>query len=200
MTVETPQKIVETPSEISKEIKAKKPRRGTNTKAKSSSGRVKRGRPKKNKTPLTERDPHKMLVSEILQLVSSAKTKKEKVEILQKLKCPALIKVLVINYNPNIVCRLPEGEVPYKPNDVPAGTSAHTSLHLESRNLHFYFKGGRDDIPQLKLETLFIQTLESLHKDEANLLIYAKDKRLQELYRITEAVIKEAYPEFLSNI
>lgn len=176
------------------------PKRGLNNKSKAASGRVRRGRPKKDKVAIKDLDWSKMLVSEILQLVSSAKTKEEKIELLIKLKCPALMKILVINYNPQIISLLPEGEVPYKPNEVPVGTGAHTSLHTEARRLHYFFKGGYDELSQIKREQIFIEMLEGLHKDDAQLLVYAKDKKLQELFRITENVIKEAYPEFLSKV
>lgn len=175
----------------------KTPVRGTNTKAKSSSGRVSRGRPKKdpNKTEVKDLPWDKMLVSEMLQQVSSAKTKAQKVKLLQKWKCPALTKILVINYNPEIISLLPEGDVPYTPNEAIAGTE-HLSLHIEQRKLHYYFKGGYPSLSQLKREQLFIMLLEGLHKDDATLLVHVKDKKLQELYRITAAVVKEAYPEF----
>ena len=175
----------------------KTPTRGTNTKAKTSSGRVSRGRPKKDveKTPVKDLPWDKMLISEMLQQVSSAKTKAQKVELLKKWKCPALTKILVINYNPNIVSELPEGDVPYTPNEAIAGTE-HLSLHIEQRKLHYFFKGGYPGLKQLKREQMFIRLLEGLHADDANLLVHVKDKKLQELYRITAPVVIEAYPEF----
>ena len=43
-------------------------------------------------------------------------------------------------------------------------------------------------------ETLFIQVLEGLHKDEANLLCVIKDKKLHNSYKgLTPSVVKDAF-------
>jgi hypothetical protein len=42
---------------------------------------------------------------------------------------------------------------------------------------------------------LFIELLESLHPDEAEIICLVKDKNLGKKYRITHNVIKEAYPD-----
>ena len=42
---------------------------------------------------------------------------------------------------------------------------------------------------------MFIQMLEGLHPDEANIIILAKDKRLSDEYVITYDQVKEAYPD-----
>ena len=44
----------------------------------------------------------KTLISEVLQRVSNAKTKKDKVDLLQKYKTQALTKVLLCNFAKNI--------------------------------------------------------------------------------------------------
>ena len=47
----------------------------------------------------------------------------------------------------------------------------------------------------LKKESMFIQLLEGLHESEAEVVVLAKDKNLQKKYRITSAVVKEAFPQ-----
>ena len=49
----------------------------------------------------------------------------------------------------------------------------------------------------MKREQMFVQLLESLHADEANLLMLVKDKELQKKYRITRQVVEEAYPDIV---
>jgi len=173
-----------------------KPKLGLNDKPKSGSGRVRRGRPKKRKPKLESLHWSKLLPSEILQMVSSAKTKAEKVKILKHLRCNAIEVILNMNYNPNLVCLLPEGEPPFKRNESPVNSGGHTTLHQEQRKLYMFFKGGKDDLTKAKRESLFIRILENLHGDDADLLIAAKDKKLQEKFRITQSVVLEAYPEF----
>ena len=47
----------------------------------------------------------------------------------------------------------------------------------------------------MKRESLFVQLLESLHADEAELVCLVKDKELQSKYRISRSVVEQAYPE-----
>jgi len=137
----------------------------------------------------------RLLISEILRKVSNAKTKKEKVDLLKKHNTPALRQLMVINFDESIISELPEGDVPYTPNDAPVGTD-HTRLEQEYRGLYRFFKGGDPRIKSLKRETMFVQLLEGLSSEEAELLVLCKDGRLNEKYkRITKAVVSEAFPQ-----
>ena len=137
----------------------------------------------------------RLLISEILRKVSNAKTKKEKVDLLRKHNSTALRQLMVINFDESIISELPEGDVPYTPNDAPVGTD-HTRLEQEYRGLYRFFKGGDPRIKALKRETLFVQLLEGLSSEEAELLVLCKDGRLNEKYkRITKAVVSEAFPQ-----
>ncbi len=124
--------------------------------------------------------PKDALLTEILQKVSSAKTKKGS--------------LLIINFDDSLEFLLPEGEVPYTPNDAPAGTE-HTRLTQEYRGLYRFFKGGDASIKGMRREQLFVQLLEGLHADEANLLVSACNNDIQSKYRITKAVVAEAFPQ-----
>ena len=137
--------------------------------------------------------PNDALLSEILQKVSSAKTKKEKVDLLQEYNNNGLRAVLIINFDESLKFLLPEGEVPFDANDAPAGTD-HTRLDHEYRGLYRFFKGGDSSIKGMKREQLFVQLLEGLHQDEANLLVSACNKDIQAKYRITKQVVSEAFP------
>lgn len=137
--------------------------------------------------------PSDALVTEILQKVSSAKTKKEKVDLLQEYNNNGLRAVLIINFDESLKFLLPEGDVPFTANDAPAGTD-HTRLDHEYRGLYRYFKGGDSSIKSMKREQLFVQLLEGLYKDEAEMLVLACNKDLQSKYRVTKAVVSEAFP------
>ena len=136
----------------------------------------------------------RLLLSEILRKVSNAKTKAEKIALLQKHNTNALRQVLIINFDDSVISMLPEGDVPYTPNDAPIGTD-HTRLESEYKGLYRFVKGGQDKLPSLKRETMFVQLLEGLSAEEAELLCLVKDGRLTEKYkRITKAVVSEAFP------
>ena len=137
----------------------------------------------------------RLLISEILRKVSNAKTKKEKVDLLRKHNSNALRQLLIINFDESIESVMPEGDVPYTPNDAPIGTD-HSRLEQEYRGLYRFFKGGDNRINSLKRETMFVQLLEGLHQDEAELVVLAKDGNMNNKYkRITKAMVSEAFPQ-----
>ena len=134
-----------------------------------------------------------LLFSEILDLVHKAKTKNKKVEILKKYNSDALRMVIKSSFDPNIVWVMPKGNVPYTPNDAPAGTE-HTRLATEAKKLYRFIRGGDNITPQFKKEQMFLQMCEGLHKSEAELLVNAKDKKLHQVYKgLSTNVVKEAF-------
>ncbi len=135
----------------------------------------------------------KLLINEVLQKVSNAKTKPQKVKILQQHNTPALRSILIANFDESIVSMLPVGEVPYTPNDAPEGTE-HTVLEKEYRKLYLFFKGGSSTLKQSRREELFIQMLEGLTEGEAEVLALIKDKKLGKRWKVTKACVQEAFP------
>ena len=134
-----------------------------------------------------------LLYSEILDKVHKAKTKDQKVLILKQNNSEGLRMVLKSSFDPKIKWSIPEGEVPYRANDVPAGTE-HTVLAMESKKLWHFIKGADRQTPQHKKEQMFIQMWEGLHDSEAKLLIAAKDKRIHQVYKgLSTNVVKEAF-------
>jgi hypothetical protein len=137
----------------------------------------------------------RLMISEVLQKAHNAKTKQEKIAILRDNNTQTLRSLFIINFDDTIVPRVPLGEdIPYTPNDAPKGTE-HTLLEKEGSKLYYFFKGGANDLPQLKIESMFIAMLEGLHSEEAEVLIKSINKSLHKKYRITHAVVKEAFPQ-----
>ena len=133
------------------------------------------------------------LFSEILNKVAKLKTKKQKVEFLRQHNTDALRMVLKSSFDPKIVWQLPEGPVPFSPNEAPEGTE-HTVLAMEARKLHNFIQGGNNALTQNKREMMFVQMLEGLHQTEAYMLVDAKDKILHKTYKgLSSAVVKEAF-------
>ena len=138
-------------------------------------------------------DTYTPLFSEILTKVAKLKTKKDKVEYLQKYNTDALRMVIKASFDPKIEWALPEGDVPYRANEAPEGTE-HTVLSQEARTLFNFIKGGNGQLTQNKRETRFVQMLEGLHADEAKLIVAAKDKKLHQVYKgLSANVVKEAF-------
>ncbi len=148
-------------------------------------------------TKSIENSNARLLISEVLRKISNAKTKKEKVDLFQKHNSVALRQLMIINFDETVVSEIPEGDVPYTPNDAPVGTD-HTRLESEYKGLYRFFKGGDNRLKSLKRETMFIQLLEGLSAEEAELLCLVKDGKLTEKYkRITKAVVSEAFPSIV---
>jgi hypothetical protein len=139
--------------------------------------------------------PPDQLLSEIIQKVSNCKTRDEKIEILRHYDSPALRSILIWNFDQRVQSALPEGEVPYTPNDAPIGTE-HTRLVQEWRKFNYFVKGVTNT-PQAKRETMFIQMLESLQEVEAELICLVKDKQLHKRYKVTKVVVQEAFPDIV---
>ena len=135
----------------------------------------------------------KLLLNEVLQKISNAKTKAQKIKLLQEFNTPALRQVLIANFDDSIISMLPEGEVPYEKNEAPEETE-HTKLVHEYRKLYLFFTGGAN-ISQTRRETLFIQLLEGLHHGEAEVLCLMKDKQIGKRWKITKQCVEEAFPE-----
>ena len=137
----------------------------------------------------------RLLMHEVLQKVSNAKTKKEKINLLQEYNTNALRMLLIINFDDSVVSMLPPGNVPYTPNGAPEGTE-HTILEKEARLLHHFFKGG-SNVSQVKRENMFVQMLEGLNAGEAEALVKAKDKQIGKRWKITKATVSEAFPSIV---
>ena len=138
-------------------------------------------------------DNYTPLFSEILDKVSKLKTKQEKVAFLRQYNTDALRMVIKASFDPEIEWLLPEGTVPYIPNDAPEGTE-HNVLSFEARKLYHFIKGGNPSLTQNKRETMFVQMLEGLSENEATLLVAAKDKKLHQLYKgLSKNVVMEAF-------
>ena len=131
--------------------------------------------------------------AEVLKKVNNAKTKDKKIEVLKKHDNDSLRMVIKSSFDPKIKWVLPEGDVPYKPNEAPEGTE-HTLLVQEAKKLWHFIDGADNTTPRMRKETMFIQMLEGLHKDEAEVLIVAKDKKLHQKYKgLSDNVVKTAF-------
>ena len=138
--------------------------------------------------------PPNPFLHEILELASKQRAKAKKVEILQQYENDALKTIFIWNFDETVISVLPVGEVPFNKNEVPVGTD-HTSFRREYKHLYNFVKGGNDGLSGLRRETMFIQMLEGLHPEEAEILCLCKDKRLQDKYKITYDVVKQAFPD-----
>ena len=132
-------------------------------------------------------------VHEIFTKINNAKDKPQKIAVLKQFDNQAMRQLLKAAFDPKIKFDLPEGNQPYIKNEAPAGTE-HTSLASEARKLYHFVVGGNNQITKLKKETMFIQMLEGLHGDDAEVLMAIKNKTLNNVYKgLTANLVKETF-------
>lgn len=130
-------------------------------------------------------------IFEILEQADQAPDLQDKVDILRRNQSQPLKDVLQAAFDDRIQFLLPEGKVPYKPNQ---GIGQEGNLYRESRRLYLFVKGGHPHLKQTQRENLFIQMLENLHPKDFELLTRIKDKKLP-YPSITFEVFQAAFPE-----
>ena len=139
---------------------------------------------------------------EILTKVNNAKDKPKKIEVLKKYDTNELRMFLKGAFDEKLEWLLPEGKPPYTPNDAPVGTE-HTWLKQEVKRMFHFLKGGNPQLSQMKRDNMFIQMLEGLSAEEAELLVWAKDGELNKHYKgLTANLVKEAFgwnDDFMRN-
>ena len=116
-----------------------------------------------------------VLISEVLTKVNNAKDKPKKIQVLKDYDNLPLRQVLKGAFDPKIEWDLPAGDPPYIANEAPIGTE-HGLLRNEAKRLWYFVKGANNELTKTQKETMFIQMLEGLHKDEAKVLLGMKSK------------------------
>lgn len=133
-----------------------------------------------------------LYVHEVLNKVSSQTKKADKIRVLKENDSYELRTLLQGTYNKDIEFLLPEGEPPYTPN---LPESIPSSLRKQIRKVTYFVAPRAKEISSLKRETIFIQLLESIHPEDAKLVLQMKDKK--PFKGISSAVVKEAFPSIL---
>ena len=136
-------------------------------------------------------------ILETFEMVSKAKTREEKRQILKDRENFATQALLQLNYHPNVKWFLPAGAPPYTPGQV-ADTTPN-SLHFEVKKLDYYIDPSPHKIPMIRRESMFVQLLERLDPKDAKLLLAVKDKKLS--YKgLSYKLVKDTWPDLLPDI
>jgi hypothetical protein len=141
-------------------------------------------------------DISRMTLPELLKHVSElpAKDRSSALKTIAKLK-PDLQKVLQLTYHKNLVFDLPEGDPPYKPLDVPDNWG-YNRMPKELRKVGYFIRGVQNNLTRFQKEKMFIDVLESVSPEEAQLFLMIKNKKIT--YKgITRKLVEESLPELL---
>lgn len=135
------------------------------------------------------------LISDVLKETAKLKTKVDKIAYLRKMNSAPLRDILRINFDDDIISMLPPGAPPYKKDDMPDGMNYGT-LQNQYRKFKYFFKGKYTDMNPIKRESMFLEILESIHPDDAQVFIDAKDKNLK--YKgLTKKLVMDAFPNLI---
>ena len=133
------------------------------------------------------------LYSEIFEDFEKATTKEERIGVLRKNFHPRFAEFLQMAFHPNIIfdVRIPN----YRPAQEPAGLN-FAYIDTEISKLYRFIKDHPKrpaGMTTQKQTSILLVILESLHKDEAELLIKLIQKNLG-VKHLTAKLVKEAYP------
>ena len=135
----------------------------------------------------------KLGISEILKKASTITDDAERVGYLRQNQSTTLHMIFRGAFDPGIKWVLPEGNPPYKPNDL---VDQHHRLFTEARKLYLFVEGGSPNLKQLRRETLFVELLETVDPEDAKLLLAIKDKTLP-YPGVTVDIVNQAFPGLL---
>jgi hypothetical protein len=132
----------------------------------------------------------KLPISKIIAEAAKLKKNDDKVEFLRKHECEPLKTILQWTLDPRVNWVLPTGEPPYKECDAP---DIDNQLYSEARRLYLFVEHAAPEMKAWRREALFIEILESVHPEDAKLLISAKEKKLP-VKGLTVQIINTAFP------
>lgn len=143
-------------------------------------------------------------IATVIREADQMETIEEKVRHLQKYDAPPVRAILCMALDPEVVWDLPNVRPPFNPNELKI--DQESMLYNEMRRMYLFLKGpnkifGNEfnpNVTSVRREQLFIQLLEALQADDAELVCCALEKTTP--YKtITPEVINMAYPGLMSN-
>jgi len=136
-------------------------------------------------------------VFEVIEEAKKAKAKKDKIEVLKKNDTPALRDVLRGTFDKSIIWDLLGGKPPYT-----ASEEHNAPSNLLRKNIQFkYFVKGSPYLVTMpiKRETMFIGLLESIHPQDAELVVSMINKKPIG-GGITAKLVNETFPNLLRSL
>jgi hypothetical protein len=135
-------------------------------------------------------------VFEILEQFAQQTTRADKIKLLKANNIPAIRDVCRGAYDKTLEFNLPEGKPPYSPNKP---ESVPSTLRKEHRNFGYFVKGlpQAEKITNMRRETMFIQMLESIHAEDAIIVLNMVAKKAP-VKGLTKKIVEEAFPNLLS--
>lgn len=136
-------------------------------------------------------------VFEIFQKIELETSRPKRLKLMQQYSdVPAFKDILRGMFDDTLEFLLPEGKPPYTPN-IPE--SVPSTLLKKHRDFGYFVRGGPGtNLPAYKRERMFIELLESVHPDDA-LLVLAMVGKKPPFKGLTKKLVKEAFPNLIQT-
>lgn len=115
-------------------------------------------------------------LAEIVEMARKFETNEEKATFLKENNSKELRNILILMYDKRFTFDLPSTPPPYRPSNI---NESHGLLYREARKLSYFVNEMVEgkNLERVRKESLFIQMLESVDKDDALLLLRMIEKR-----------------------
>jgi hypothetical protein len=136
-------------------------------------------------------------VFEIFEDFTKLKARKDKITFLREQgnEVPAIKDIVRGAFDTRLKFVLPVGKPPYSPNRPESVPSSLRKLHKQFGD---YVEGARSTaMGQIRLETRFIQLLESIHAEDALIVLDMVAKK-PPVKGLTKKIVEEAFPNLLT--
>jgi hypothetical protein len=136
-------------------------------------------------------------VFEIFAKIELETSRPKRLKLMQQYSdVPAFKDILRGMFDDTLEFLLPEGKPPYTPN-IPE--SVPSTLLKKHRQFGYFVRGGPGtSLPAYKRERMFIELLESVHPDDA-LLVLAMVGKKPPFKGLTKKLVKEAFPNLIQT-
>lgn len=135
------------------------------------------------------------LIYEVFDLVRSAKSADEKIEVLRKHETWALKDVLRGTYDKKVQWNVPKGKPPYEAND---GHNSPSNLLKQNKQFKYFIEGlAGDKLLKARREMLYIKLLESVHPKDSEIVINMTSKK--NITGISKSLVQKAFPNLISE-
>lgn len=137
-----------------------------------------------------------LLVHEVIDKASKARSKDDKVKVLRDNESWALKDILRGTFEATLEWNLPGGEPPWTPSD---SHNAPSNLLKEHKQFVYFVKGLRESnrLHAAKRESIFIGLIEGIDPNDARLVIDMINKTKPK--GISRPVVEEAFPGLLKD-
>lgn len=135
------------------------------------------------------------LLHELFEEAQNAKTRDDRIKLFKENDTFTLRTILQLAYNTSIELDFPSGAPPFTENTNPTGLEP-VRLKNVIKPLGNCVKDN--NIAGFKKEKILIGILESIHTKDADIIIAAKDKKLNKLYsKITKNLVEKTFPSLV---